>query len=184
MHVPRPKTGNCISRILLRSRTAPSTITPTQPQFFAAVVSSSPQTPDRVEPPAAAMITSSARHVSTAFSSSSYGLGSACAMSAQSVVLQRPTRTPPVVSGRSGRRGDWCGNPSASSASQTSALYRDWRIIAKVMPAMAASGRFMVLLDVGCVKRSADAPTSTSLWCVCTAFDAPYQIHLEYHRDY
>ncbi len=44
--------------ILHTSRTAPSTIAPTQPRFCAAVESSSPQIPDRIEPAAAAI-----RHV-------------------------------------------------------------------------------------------------------------------------
>jgi len=93
MHVPRANVSNPIAFIFPESRTAPSTIAPTHPLFRAAVESSSPQIPDRIDPPAAAISTSSALHESTAISSSSYGFGSTCAMSAHNVVFARPTNT-------------------------------------------------------------------------------------------
>ena len=73
---------------------------------LAAVVKSSPQMPERVEPPAAAIRTSLGLQLSTAANSSSYGFGSACAMSAHSVVLQRPTSVCAFVIGVSWTRGD------------------------------------------------------------------------------
>src|SRR6188768_2195295 len=97
-------------------------IAPAHPLLRAAVESSSPQIPDRIDPPAAAMSTSSGRQPSTALSSSSYGAGSLCAMSAHRVVRQRPTSllTPDI--GGSGRRGDWWEYRSPSSASDSTAL--------------------------------------------------------------
>src|SRR4051812_26978804 len=47
-------------------------------------------------------------------------------MSAHSVVLQRPTSTRLTVTGSSGTRGHWLLRPSASRASQTTALPK-WR---------------------------------------------------------
>ena len=79
-----------------------------QPALVAAVVSNSPQIPDRIDPPAAHSRTSSGRHESIAASSNLYGSGSRCAISAHSVVFARPSSNGPLVtSGRKGNRGDW-----------------------------------------------------------------------------
>ena len=68
---PFAKQQNPIVIIFATSRTQPSTIAPTHPLFRAAVESSSPQIPERIDPPAAAISTSSGLHPSTAINSSS-----------------------------------------------------------------------------------------------------------------
>src|SRR5262245_21931960 len=52
-------------------------------------------------------------------------------------------RTPSTVSGRSWDRGDWFLNPTESKASQTTALYRERRIISSVI---GSSDWFVIVL--------------------------------------
>src|SRR6185369_469154 len=54
-------------------------------------------------------------------------------MSAQRVVLQRPTSTVSTVSGWRSARGDWFRRPRESRASATTAEYKDSRICENVI---------------------------------------------------